>query len=353
MPHMPYGLQPTVSSIFVSSNVPFAYSNLHPLGGAMSSPGSLLLTRSRDILRRHLSIHGKAAGGTPIPIPGGGARSAGRTPNACENCARSKTKCEPSDSNADLCKRCFAKNLTCVLRPGRRNARRKTDASEESILKSTESKEDSLPDQQDLLSVNRELQEENRRKELELEQARQQLQQLQTQQQQIQDMSQSQSSWDVTAFLDQQSPTFSDPNMTTYQANFPSPGIPTPPSDTPMYEHFFSGASGGIPPTPGSGSLNFSPPNGMIGNQDAANVNGYMNQLNFSALGNDVDMLNHNVFAHDFSEDLVAASTQTHMWSDPSPHQRMGSLDQSIEDYLPYFSHMGHDPLATHHRGSV
>jgi flagellar biosynthesis GTPase FlhF len=239
-----------------------------------------------------------------------------------------------------------------VLRPGRRNARRKTDASDDSITKpQADAKDDPSQNQQELLNENRELQEENRRKELELEQARQQLQQLQTQQQQIQGMSQSQASWDVTAFLDQQSASFSDPSMATYQQSFPSPGIPTPPSDTPMYEHFFSSA--GIPPTPGTGTLNFSSPNGLV-NQDAANVNanGYMNQLNFPILGNEVDnMLDQNVFAQDFADDLAAATSQVHLWSDPSPHQRMDNAVPGFDDFMPYYSHFGHDPLT--HRGTV
>jgi flagellar biosynthesis GTPase FlhF len=231
-----------------------------------------------------------------------------------------------------------------VLRPGRRNARRKTDASEDSILKAQLDAKDDSQNQQELMNENRELQEENRRKQLELEQARQQLQQLQSQQQQtqhpqLQDISQlqNQASWDVTAFLDQRSPTFSDPNMNTYQQGFPSPGIPTPPSDTSAYDQFFP--STGISSHSRSTSLNFSPPNGMLSPET---VNGYMNQMNFSGFSNEADnMLNATAFSQDFSDDLAAATSQVHLWSDASPDQRMDPSAQYFDDMAPYYGGFG------------
>jgi hypothetical protein len=49
-----------------------------------------------------------------------GLRGTGRTPIACTNCAKSKTKCDKKFP----CNRCESKYLKCTLRPSRRQQRR-------------------------------------------------------------------------------------------------------------------------------------------------------------------------------------------------------------------------------------
>jgi hypothetical protein len=73
----------------------------------------------RDLLQRHYTVHGKNQDnqdGIPsIMIP----KSAGRTPIACTNCAKTKTKCDKKFP----CSRCASRNLKCILRPTRRVSR--------------------------------------------------------------------------------------------------------------------------------------------------------------------------------------------------------------------------------------
>ncbi|KAF2429557.1 transcription factor Cmr1 [Tothia fuscella] len=71
----------------------------------------------RDLLQRHYTVHGRdqnnQEGLPPNPmIP----KSAGRTPIACSNCAKTKTKCDKKFP----CSRCASRNLKCTLRPTRR-----------------------------------------------------------------------------------------------------------------------------------------------------------------------------------------------------------------------------------------
>jgi hypothetical protein len=73
-----------------------------------------------DLLQRHYTVHGRDAnnqeGLPPHPmIP----KSAGRTPIACSNCAKTKTKCDKKFP----CSRCASRNLKCTLRPTRRQSK--------------------------------------------------------------------------------------------------------------------------------------------------------------------------------------------------------------------------------------
>ncbi|KAF2018419.1 transcription factor Cmr1 [Aaosphaeria arxii CBS 175.79] len=70
-----------------------------------------------DLLQRHYTVHGRdqnnQEGIQPTSlIP----KSAGRTPIACSNCAKTKTKCDKKFP----CSRCESRNLRCTLRPTRR-----------------------------------------------------------------------------------------------------------------------------------------------------------------------------------------------------------------------------------------
>lgn len=72
----------------------------------------------RDLLQRHYTVHGKdQTGQHEIPAAAGMIpKSAGRTPIACSNCAKTKTKCDKKFP----CSRCAGRNLRCTLRPTRR-----------------------------------------------------------------------------------------------------------------------------------------------------------------------------------------------------------------------------------------
>ncbi|PIA91701.1 hypothetical protein CB0940_09637 [Cercospora beticola] len=72
----------------------------------------------RDLLQRHYTVHGKdQTGQHEIPAASGMIpKSAGRTPIACSNCAKTKTKCDKKFP----CSRCAGRNLRCTLRPTRR-----------------------------------------------------------------------------------------------------------------------------------------------------------------------------------------------------------------------------------------
>ncbi|KAF7196134.1 Transcription factor 1 [Pseudocercospora fuligena] len=72
----------------------------------------------RDLLQRHYTVHGRdATGQQEIPAANGMIpKSAGRTPIACSNCAKTKTKCDKKFP----CSRCAGRNLRCTLRPTRR-----------------------------------------------------------------------------------------------------------------------------------------------------------------------------------------------------------------------------------------
>ncbi|KAF9700851.1 hypothetical protein EKO04_000708 [Ascochyta lentis] len=71
----------------------------------------------RDLLQRHYTVHGRNQNNEEgLPIQGIIPKSAGRTPIACSNCAKTKTKCDKKFP----CSRCAQRNLKCTLRPTRR-----------------------------------------------------------------------------------------------------------------------------------------------------------------------------------------------------------------------------------------
>ena len=72
----------------------------------------------RDLLQRHYTVHGRDANNQEGLPPNAGIipKSAGRTPIACSNCAKTKTKCDKKFP----CSRCAQRNLKCTLRPTRR-----------------------------------------------------------------------------------------------------------------------------------------------------------------------------------------------------------------------------------------
>ncbi|PVH90732.1 hypothetical protein DM02DRAFT_734448, partial [Periconia macrospinosa] len=72
----------------------------------------------RDLLQRHYTLHGRNANNQEGLPPSAGIipKSAGRTPIACSNCAKTKTKCDKKFP----CSRCAQRNLKCTLRPTRR-----------------------------------------------------------------------------------------------------------------------------------------------------------------------------------------------------------------------------------------
>nr|POF15245.1 hypothetical protein CFP56_42134 [Quercus suber] len=73
-----------------------------------------------DLLQRHYTVHGKNENQEPIPAVNGMIpKSAGRTPIACNNCAKTKTKCDKKFP----CSRCASRNLKCTLRPTRRSTK--------------------------------------------------------------------------------------------------------------------------------------------------------------------------------------------------------------------------------------
>lgn len=75
------------------------------------------LNSLRDLLQRHYVVHGKDADNEPLVGPNGLlAKPGGRTPIACHNCAKTKTKCDKKFP----CSRCASRNLTCTVRPTRR-----------------------------------------------------------------------------------------------------------------------------------------------------------------------------------------------------------------------------------------
>ncbi|KAL1305991.1 hypothetical protein AAFC00_004124 [Neodothiora populina] len=74
----------------------------------------------RDLLQRHYTVHGRDQNQEPIPAANGMIpKSAGRTPIACSNCAKTKTKCDKKFP----CSRCAGRNLRCTLRPTRRSSK--------------------------------------------------------------------------------------------------------------------------------------------------------------------------------------------------------------------------------------
>ena len=79
--------------------------------------GCKLTGNHRDLLQRHYTVHGKAGKQeTLVSANSATPRSAGRTPIACNNCARTKTKCDRKHP----CSRCASRNLHCAVRPIRR-----------------------------------------------------------------------------------------------------------------------------------------------------------------------------------------------------------------------------------------
>ncbi|KAF2234729.1 transcription factor Bmr1 [Viridothelium virens] len=74
----------------------------------------------RDLLQRHYTVHGRDSNQEPLPASNGMIpKSAGRTPIACSNCAKTKTKCDKKFP----CSRCASRNLRCTLRPTRRTSK--------------------------------------------------------------------------------------------------------------------------------------------------------------------------------------------------------------------------------------
>lgn len=74
----------------------------------------------RDLLQRHYTVHGRDQNQQEIPAANGMIpKSAGRTPIACSNCAKTKTKCDKKFP----CSRCAGRNLRCTLRPTRRSTK--------------------------------------------------------------------------------------------------------------------------------------------------------------------------------------------------------------------------------------
>ncbi|KAG8629744.1 hypothetical protein KVT40_001363 [Elsinoe batatas] len=74
----------------------------------------------RDLLQRHYTVHGRNQDQQEIPAANGMIpKSAGRTPIACSNCAKTKTKCDKKFP----CSRCASRNLRCTLRPTRRSTK--------------------------------------------------------------------------------------------------------------------------------------------------------------------------------------------------------------------------------------
>lgn len=71
-----------------------------------------------DLLQRHYTVHGRDQNNQEGLPPSNGIipKSAGRTPIACSNCAKTKTKCDKKFP----CSRCAGRNLKCTLRPTRR-----------------------------------------------------------------------------------------------------------------------------------------------------------------------------------------------------------------------------------------
>ncbi|KAF2481810.1 hypothetical protein BDY17DRAFT_253061 [Neohortaea acidophila] len=92
----------------------------------------------RDLLQRHYTVHGKDQNQYIIPTANGMIpKSAGRTPIACSNCAKTKTKCDKKFP----CSRCAGRNLRCTLRPTRRATKggaRADAAPEEEVVISIE-----------------------------------------------------------------------------------------------------------------------------------------------------------------------------------------------------------------------
>lgn len=77
----------------------------------------------RDLLQRHYTVHGRDQNQEAIPASNGMIpKSAGRTPIACSNCAKTKTKCDKKFP----CSRCAGRNLKCTLRPTRRSSKNAT-----------------------------------------------------------------------------------------------------------------------------------------------------------------------------------------------------------------------------------
>ncbi|KAF2155207.1 transcription factor [Myriangium duriaei CBS 260.36] len=74
----------------------------------------------RDLLQRHYTVHGRNQNQQEIPAANGMIpKTAGRTPIACTNCAKTKTKCDKKFP----CSRCTARNLRCTIRPTRRSTK--------------------------------------------------------------------------------------------------------------------------------------------------------------------------------------------------------------------------------------
>lgn len=78
-----------------------------------------ILTSRRDLLQRHYTVHGRNQNQNEDAANGTLPKTAGRTPIACTNCAKTKTKCDKKFP----CSRCTARNLRCTIRPTRRSTK--------------------------------------------------------------------------------------------------------------------------------------------------------------------------------------------------------------------------------------
>lgn len=81
-----------------------------------------------DLLHRHYTVHGRDGNQEPLTASNGIIpKSAGRTPIACSNCAKTKTKCDKKFP----CSRCESRNLKCTARPTRRTTKNMVRAMEQ------------------------------------------------------------------------------------------------------------------------------------------------------------------------------------------------------------------------------
>src|SRR5437667_9375495 len=76
----------------------------------------ITVRQCRDLLQRHFTAHGKENQDSNTPVSAIALKNAGRTPIACSNCAKTKTKCDKKFP----CTRCSARGLACNLRLPRR-----------------------------------------------------------------------------------------------------------------------------------------------------------------------------------------------------------------------------------------
>jgi len=98
----------------------------------------------KDLLQRHYTVHGRNLNNEEgLPDHGIIPKSAGRTPIACVNCAKTKTKCDKKFP----CTRCELRNLECTVRPTRRQSKRiqRAQSKASSTAESTSGTQDNTP----------------------------------------------------------------------------------------------------------------------------------------------------------------------------------------------------------------